>query len=427
MNKPATYNEPRYYDIAFGSDIGRELAFLEAVFAKYATRQIDSVVDLACGTGRFAIGLGKRGFAVSGVDISRDMIAYAFERSKEAGVPVELFTKDVTDFQLYRTFDAAICMTGSFAYFHPAEAMEAHLGKVAEHVRQGGLYVIDATVVTGPQDDLPPPQEWQEARDRVRVVARWEVIGPYDPATDGLVTELVTLTGHERGWQRSWQHEALIRLYRAGELRELLEASGQFKLVGAYSGFALDRPYWAEEAVAADSVREQPEPPLSGGHRMLLVLLKVGADRPRTRSAEDDAESRWPRRPRRRDGARPARPGAQQGRGAEGRPARPAGRHDHSRSPGAERSSGEPLEQGSAGRRRRRPRGAKGKADAAGAEQRAAGSSEPGAAAVSAGAAEAQVAASVQKRKRRRRRPRGKGNANRATTHVDAGAGQPET
>ena len=38
-------------------------------------------VDLACGTGKFTIGLIKRGFDVVGVDISAEMLAKAYENA----------------------------------------------------------------------------------------------------------------------------------------------------------------------------------------------------------------------------------------------------------------------------------------------------------------------------------------------------------
>jgi len=294
------YNEPRYYDIAFGWDIGAELDFLAAVFRHHARIPVTSVIDLACGTGRFTLGLAQRGLDVSGVDLSREMLSYAFDRGKDQGVLMELFLKDIRDFQLYRKFTGAVCMTGSFAYLHPDAAVLDHLNRVSEHLRQGGVYVIDATVVTGETDVLPPPQEWAMSRDRIRVTTRWELSGEYSAAAGGVVTETLSLTGEERGWERSWSQESKVRVYRPDELKRLLERSGQFELAGAYAGFDLEQPYWDAEGRVL------------GGHRMLVVLVKTAADVAPPPRVEEE-------RPRRRRPPGGGRPGRDEGRGRSGR------------------------------------------------------------------------------------------------------------
>ena len=300
MSPSERYNEPRYYDIAFGWDIGAELDFLAAAFRHHARIPVTSVIDLACGTGRFTLGLAQRGLDVSGVDLSREMLSYAFDRGKDQGVLMELFLKDIRDFQLYRKFTGAVCMTGSFAYLHPDAAVLDHLNRVSEHLRQGGVYVIDATVVTGETDVLPPPQEWAMSRDRIRVTTRWELSGEYSAAAGGVVTETLSLTGEERGWERSWSQESKVRVYRPDELKRLLERSGQFELAGAYAGFDLEQPYWDAEGRVL------------GGHRMLVVLVKTAADVAPPPRVEEE-------RPRRRRPPGGGRPGRDEGRGRSGR------------------------------------------------------------------------------------------------------------
>jgi SAM-dependent methyltransferase len=351
------YNEPRYYDIAFGWDIQQELDFLTAALARHSRLDVRSVVDLACGTGRFAIGLARRGYQVSGIDLSRDMLSYAYEQARAARVPVELLLKDITDFNLFRRFDAAICMTGSIGYLQSAARLEMHLARVGEHLRRGGVYIIDAGLLgdeAAGEARLPPAQEWQQARDRVRVRARWEVLpaAAEEGAEAGVVLERFTLAGEERGWQRGWQQETLIRLYRPLELKAVVEASGQFELVACYQAPDPEAP-----PVPAEHMT---------GYRMLAALLKVGEDAPQRAAPAGDREKEQEggprgRRPGRRDGRRDdARGTTQRGGGRSGE--RGSGRSD-ARSGGAGR--GDPgaapaaASREASAKRRRRPRGAK--------------------------------------------------------------------
>jgi SAM-dependent methyltransferase len=59
--------------------------------------------------------LAKRGFAMTGIDISKGMLDQAGLACARAGVSVELVRADAVDFQLPAVYDAALCLCeGSF-------------------------------------------------------------------------------------------------------------------------------------------------------------------------------------------------------------------------------------------------------------------------------------------------------------------------
>ena len=74
-----------------------------------------SILDVGCGTGRHSIELARRGYALTGADLSTQMLAQATEAARTAGVNVEWVRSDATRFSSPRQFDAAICLCeGSF-------------------------------------------------------------------------------------------------------------------------------------------------------------------------------------------------------------------------------------------------------------------------------------------------------------------------
>ncbi len=106
----------------------------ENVFTKNTLQEIDflleelklapncSILDVGCGTGRHAIELAKRGFAVTGLDLSSGMLARAASAARSAGVEVEWIHADATRFSLLRKYDAAICLCeGAFGLLGPGE------------------------------------------------------------------------------------------------------------------------------------------------------------------------------------------------------------------------------------------------------------------------------------------------------------------
>jgi SAM-dependent methyltransferase len=68
----------------------------------------DSILDVGCGTGRHSIELAKRGYSVTGLDLSAEMLAEAATKAEAENVKVEWVRSDATRFSFPPEFDAAI-------------------------------------------------------------------------------------------------------------------------------------------------------------------------------------------------------------------------------------------------------------------------------------------------------------------------------
>jgi SAM-dependent methyltransferase len=137
----------KYFDViaeASSVDTTKEVTFLETIFAKY---NVHSVLDIACGTGRHSTALAEKGYEVTGVDYSDELLKIA--RGKSNLPNIRFVQQDVANIKLERTFDAAICMWSTFGEL-PYKEM---LGRLKDALNSNGIFVIDvayfAAVPTG--------------------------------------------------------------------------------------------------------------------------------------------------------------------------------------------------------------------------------------------------------------------------------------
>jgi len=98
---------PVYMDNSFTRNTVPEVEF---ILEELRLPPGSHILDMGCGTGRHAVELAKRGYQVTGVDISSGMLTEAEKAAREARVKVECVHADAIKFTSAELFDAAICL-----------------------------------------------------------------------------------------------------------------------------------------------------------------------------------------------------------------------------------------------------------------------------------------------------------------------------
>jgi SAM-dependent methyltransferase len=151
------------------------------------------ILDLCCGDGRLAAFLQKKGFDVTGLDGSEQMLSFARQRCPK----VRFLLADARDFKLPPTFDAVVSTYDSLNHVMNVADLTRVFRCVWACLKTPGVFLFDLNGEEAYQEVWP--KSTVAVDDRVVGVAE----GFYSPASR-LARCDVTLLRLERGqWKRS--------------------------------------------------------------------------------------------------------------------------------------------------------------------------------------------------------------------------------
>ncbi|MBN1754744.1 class I SAM-dependent methyltransferase [bacterium] len=140
---------PYYLDNEFTHNTEEEVRFL---IDELKLTPKSRILDVGCGTGRHALQLAKRGYLMTGLDLSESMLNEARKAALELKVPIDLIQADASDFSLNSKYDGAISICeGAFGLLSQGDQPVLQPLKILINInnalKTGGKLII--TVLNG--------------------------------------------------------------------------------------------------------------------------------------------------------------------------------------------------------------------------------------------------------------------------------------
>ena len=134
------FNSP-YYHILYSQRNDEEAEFLIDNLTSYLRPAAESrILDIACGRGRHAIYLQKKGFDVTGIDLSEQSIKYAKQFEQKH---LHFYVHDMRKLGYINYYDIALNMFTSFGYFDTEKEHVNALKSFRKSIKDDGTLVID--------------------------------------------------------------------------------------------------------------------------------------------------------------------------------------------------------------------------------------------------------------------------------------------
>lgn len=134
---PADWYDSIY--AAQGKDYAAETIVVEQL-VRVRMPRADSVLDVACGTGRHLVELAARFDVAVGIDLDEQFVESARSRGLDAQVG------DMRDFDLDRRFDAVVSLYSGIGHVGSLEGLDEAIATMARHLEPGGVLVLEPWV-----------------------------------------------------------------------------------------------------------------------------------------------------------------------------------------------------------------------------------------------------------------------------------------
>ncbi len=173
-----------------------------------------SILDLCCGTGQLAQTLIARGYRVTGLDGSEEMLRFARENAP-AG---EFIVDDARSFKLPNIYHAVVSTFDSLNHIMTLEELTSVFRNVYAALREGGLFLFDLNMEEGFKIC------WDDFFDIVEDDLVCIVRTSYRPE-ERIAQFNTTIFYLQEGWQRS-DLMLVQKCYSETEVQSALEVAG---------------------------------------------------------------------------------------------------------------------------------------------------------------------------------------------------------
>lgn len=232
-----------WYARAFDSTYLEVYAHRDEEEAERATRNLleplglsgQHVLDLACGAGRHARALARRGAHVIGVDLSPALLARA--RRAESSPDLQFVRADMRRLPFRgAAFDLVLSMFTSFGYFEREDEDRALLREVRRLLVPGGVFIVDLFNEARVRRDLVPYTRRRAGRFEVHERRR------LDTRAGTVIKEIELVEG-----ETTHRYREVVRLWSPDRLDDALAAVGleTEQVWGDYDGADFDREHSA--------------------------------------------------------------------------------------------------------------------------------------------------------------------------------------
>lgn len=179
------------------------------------------IAECACGTGNLTLPLYRKGFGMTGVDISAEMLWQASQKARKEGMQIPFVRQDMSQLRLHRAMDAILCTCDGVNYLTTAEKAQSFFNAAYQALRPGGCLFFDVSTPYKLSNQLGNHVIWEDGEDYSYV---WE--NQYDEKSALVEMNLAIFQKTPQGLYQRFDEAQLQRAHTFEELEQWLAKAG---------------------------------------------------------------------------------------------------------------------------------------------------------------------------------------------------------
>ncbi len=186
-------------------------------------KQGQYLLDIPCGFGRHSIEFAKRGYQVTGIDISQTFITGLTKKIKSEKLPIKAVQADILTIDLNQKFSGAVCMGNSFGYFS-FDKIKLFVEKVSSSLETGAKFIINSGMIA--ESILP---NFSKNKSFTVGNITMDITNIYS-VEDSYMISRILYTKEGKTEEHSFKHY----VFTLGEVKRLLQSCG-LKTIATYN------------------------------------------------------------------------------------------------------------------------------------------------------------------------------------------------
>jgi len=137
------FNTKEYLEVYKNRDDVEAENLAELILSNIVIKDNAKLLDMAAGAGRHAINFARRGFNVTAVDLSKNLLQVAKQNASAYDFQIDFVHSDIRKFEPNDKFDLVLSLFTSIGYFDNDEENLELLRKAYHFLKPRGYFVLD--------------------------------------------------------------------------------------------------------------------------------------------------------------------------------------------------------------------------------------------------------------------------------------------
>lgn len=143
MSKIVFKDYSKYYNLLYtDKNYTAEVEYIHSLIMEYS-KNSKRILDLGCGTGKHDFMLAKKGYSITGIDMSESMINIAKRDNNYSKLNLEFQVGDIRNIKLNKMHDVVISLFHVASYQKTNSDILKYFRTAHSHLKNQGLFIFD--------------------------------------------------------------------------------------------------------------------------------------------------------------------------------------------------------------------------------------------------------------------------------------------